>query len=52
MTLATPTDLTPTERQELLRRLKYGPVLGKEGLAKYALELREQILKKRKNAQA
>jgi len=40
--------LTPNERQEILRRLKHGPVLGREALAKYANKLRREILARRK----
>jgi hypothetical protein len=51
--LTTPTStLTPTERQTLLRRLKHGPVLGKKALARYAVKVKNEILKKRENAQA
>ena len=44
-------DLTPTERQQILRRLKHGPVLPKAELAEYANKLREEVLKKRKQVQ-
>jgi len=40
--------LTPTERQEMLRRLKHGPVMDREALVAYALKVRDQILEKRK----
>jgi len=43
--------LTPTERQEILRRLKYGPNLSKAELAEYANKLKTKILKKRKAQQ-
>ena len=42
--------LTPSERQECLRRLKHGPVLSKAELAEYAKKVRMDILKKRKVA--
>lgn len=42
--------LTSSERQEILRRLKHGPVLGREALAKYANKLRREILQNRKQA--
>ena len=44
--------LTPTERQQILRKLKHGPALDREVLARYAQKLQEDILKKRENAQA
>lgn len=40
--------LTSSERQEILRRLKHGPVLGREALAMYANKLRRIILARRK----
>jgi len=40
--------LTSTERQEILRRLKHGPVMDREALVAYALKVRDQILEKRK----
>ena len=40
-------DLTPTERQQILRRLKRGPVLSREALAQYAGDLRREALRKR-----
>ena len=40
--------LTSAERQEILRRLKHGPALGREALAKYANKLRREVLQKRK----
>jgi hypothetical protein len=43
--------LTPTERQAILRRLKYGPALPREELAEYANKLRREVLNKRKKAQ-
>jgi hypothetical protein len=46
------TTLAPTERQTILRRLKRGPKLGREALAQYTRQLREEVLRKRKNAQA
>jgi len=39
--------LTPTERQEILRRLKHGPALPREDLAKYANKVRREVLNKR-----
>ena len=42
--------LTPAERQEVLRRLKYGPYLGRESLARYALRVRDEVLKKRRTS--
>lgn len=48
MTTTQQTDLTPAERQEVLRRLKHGPVLVREELAKFANQVREDVLKKRK----
>jgi len=42
--------LTPAERQEMLRRLKHGPVMSKKALAEYANKLKKEVLKKRKNA--
>jgi hypothetical protein len=39
--------LTSAERQEILRRLKHGPVLGREALAKYANKSCREILQKR-----
>ena len=44
--------LTPAERQTLLRKLKHGPALDREDLARYAQKLQDEILKKRENAQA
>jgi len=45
------TNLTPAERQELLRRLKHGPALSREALAEYANKLKEKTLAKRKKVQ-
>jgi hypothetical protein len=39
--------LTPTERQQILRRLKYGPALPREELAEYANKLKRDVLDKR-----
>lgn len=39
--------LTPTERQEILRRLKHGPTLPKDELVKYANKLRREVLARR-----
>jgi len=44
-------DLTPTERQEILRRLKHGPALPKAEMAGYANRLRLEVLSKRKASQ-
>jgi hypothetical protein len=41
------TKLTPTERQEILRRLKHGPALPKAEMAEYANKLRREILARR-----
>ena len=43
-------DLTPAERQQILRRLKHGPKLGREALAEYAQKVQADVLKKGKNA--
>ena len=40
--------LTPAERQEILRRLKHGPVLGRATLAEYANRVSQEVLEKRK----
>jgi hypothetical protein len=40
--------LTPSQRQQILRRLKYGPVLSRDELAGYANRVRQQVLSKRK----
>ena len=45
-------DLTPAERQQILRRLKHGPVLPKAELAEYVNRLKEEVLRKRGHAQA
>ena len=42
--------LTPAERQEMLRRLKHGPVMDREVLAVYALKVRDKVLEKRKES--
>ena len=44
------TSLTPTERQEILRKLKHGPALPKTELVEYANKLRREVLAKRKQA--
>lgn len=44
--------LTPAERQQILRRLKHGPVLPKAELAEYVNRLKEEVLRKRGHAQA
>jgi hypothetical protein len=41
-------DLTPKERQDILRRLKHGPVLPKDELAKYATKLWRDAVAQRK----
>ena len=52
VTPSSPTsDLTPNERQQILRRLKRGPVLSREALAQYAGDLRREVLKKREKVQ-
>ena len=43
--------LTPTERQTILRRLKYGPALPREELAEYANKLKRDVLNKREKVQ-
>ena len=43
-------DLTPSERQHILRRLKHGPVLDRAALAEYAKRVRQEVVAKRKNA--
>ena len=43
--------LTPTERQEVLRRLKHGPALPKDELVKYANKLRREVLARRTGKQ-
>lgn len=40
-------ELTPAERQEILRRLKHGPVMDREALAEYAKKVKMEVLKKR-----
>jgi hypothetical protein len=40
-------DLTPAERQEVLRRLKRGPALPRERTAEYACQVRLDVLRKR-----
>ena len=45
------TTLTPTERQQILRRLKHGPALPKAELAEYANKLRREVLAKRKQVE-
>ena len=44
-------DLTPAERQEILRRLKHGPALPKAELAEYANKLRREALVRRKQVE-
>ena len=41
-------ELTPSERQIILRRLKHGPVLDRQALADYAVKVKDQVAKKRK----
>lgn len=48
--LASILKLTPTERQQILRRLKYGPALPREELAEYANKLKRDVLNKREKA--
>jgi hypothetical protein len=45
------TTLTPIERQQILRRLKHGPALGREELAEYAKRLKWDVIGKRKQVQ-
>ena len=45
-------ELTPSERQQILRRLKHGPSLDRQALADYAVKVKDQVVKKRENAQA
>ena len=40
-------DLTPSERQEVLRRLKRAPAMAKEELGEYACKVRLAVLAKR-----
>jgi len=42
--------LTPTERQYILRRLKRGPALPKRELVEYAEKVRQEVMAKRKKA--
>lgn len=44
-------DLTPAERQEVLRRLKHGPALPKAELGAYANRLRREVIEKRKQVE-
>ena len=44
-------DLTPEERQAILRRLKRGPVTTREALVEYANKVRQDVLSKRKASQ-
>ena len=39
--------LTLAQRQQILRRLKYGPVFSRDELAEYANQVRQQVLSKR-----
>jgi hypothetical protein len=41
-------ELTPSERQIILRRLKHGPSLDRQALADYAVKVKDQVVKKRK----
>lgn len=41
------TTLTPTERQEVLRRLKRSPALSRDVLALHAEKLKQEVLAKR-----
>jgi len=36
--------LTPRQRQEVLRRLKRGPVLTREELARWAVAVRDEVV--------
>ncbi len=45
-------DLTPAERQQILRRLKHGPALPKAELTEYANRLRREVLAARTGKQA
>jgi tellurite resistance protein len=49
--MAQTADLTPAERQQILRRLKHGPALDRETLAEYANKLKEMVLSNRKKVQ-
>jgi len=44
--------LTPTERQQILRRLKRGPAVAKADLAGYAEKVKREVLSKRKKEQS
>ena len=39
--------LTPAERQIVLRRLKYGPVLSRVALVKYTQRLEQEVIAER-----
>lgn len=47
MTKETLHTLTPTERQIVLRRLKFGPALPREELADYAAKVSREIIAQR-----
>ena len=42
------TKLTPTERQQILRKLKRSPALGRGALAEHILKVWRDVLSKRK----
>ena len=46
-----PSNLTPDERQEVLRRLKRGPDLPREELVEFANRVRREVLAKREKEQ-
>ena len=46
-----PADLTPDERQEILRRLRHGPQLPREELAAYARKVRSEVVSQREKVQ-
>jgi hypothetical protein len=43
--------LTPAERQQILRRLKRGPAVGREDLVRYAEQVRREVVGKREKGQ-
>ena len=44
-------DLTPNERQEVLRRLKKGPDIKREDLVEFANRVCREVLSKREKVQ-
>jgi hypothetical protein len=44
--------LIPTERQQVLRRLKHGPDLPREDLAEFACRVRREVLAERASGEA